>query len=63
MLLKDYLEEKNLTLKDFADMIGVTPLTVFNWVHQRTIPMKIHLRLVLDATKGKVTNKDFVRKK
>jgi transcriptional regulator with XRE-family HTH domain len=63
MLLKDYLEEKNLTLKDFAELIGVTPLTVFNWAHRKTTPMKIYLRLIFDTTKGRVTNKDFVRKK
>jgi len=52
-ILKELLREKGLKQKWFADKVGVSEVTVSNWVKGKSNPKEEHLRRiceVLDVT-------------
>lgn len=58
MQLSEYLNQKNLSHADFAQLVGVDPVTVHRWVNGRRFPL-YHLEQIRRATNGKVTADDF----
>ena len=59
MWLKDYLESRQLTYKEFAKMIGVHVTTISNYINfKRTPALWVALRIE-EMTKGKVTVEDM----
>lgn len=58
--LQEYLLKKKLTYKDFAAMVGVTPMTVIHWLNGRSQPKQKNMpRLIAAVTNGEVTIADF----
>jgi plasmid maintenance system antidote protein VapI len=60
MYLIDYLEMKNVSVKDFAEIIEVHKSTIFNYLNWNRKPnLEIALKIET-ATKGKVTFRDML---
>lgn len=54
-----YMELRNLSIKDFADEIGVSKSAMANYVSgKRTAPLKVAITIEL-KTKGKVTAQEL----
>jgi len=62
MDLNSYLYENNTTAKQFAKMLGVGECTVSAWRTKKRKPTKKTYALIVAATKGQVTEVDFVYK-
>lgn len=60
MDLKTYLELKRILLKDFAEIIGVSPATISNYLNWHRKPTLEIGRRIEKATKGKVTIDDLL---
>ena len=43
MLLKELFKSKGIKQKWLASKIGVSEVTISNWVKEKTVPSKIHL--------------------
>lgn len=59
MLLQHYMTKKNLTISQFAGMIGATDMAVRNYLGGKRIPAPELMFRIYEATKGKVTANDF----
>lgn len=46
--LRIYRARHNLTLREFADRIGVSPSVVSNWEQGRTAPKGLYLRALVE---------------
>ena len=55
MELKEWLKEKDITVKEFADIIGCDFSSIYKWMRTNRLPnMRFYLR-IQTITKGKVT--------
>ena len=59
MQLKEWREANKLSRADAAELIGVSPVTLWRWESGHTIPGERETRAVLAATDGAVTPNDF----
>ena len=60
MDLKDYLDSRNISIKEFSDMIKVSANAVSNYLHKRRAPtLKIALK-IQEVTKNRVTFQDLL---
>lgn len=62
MELKKYLESRNIEIQEFAKMVGVTPGALSNYIYKRREPRPNIRRKIIDATNGKVTLEDLLKK-
>ena len=53
MKLKEYLEKNNITTYEFADIVNVTPTTIYNILKGKDTYLSLALR-IQEATKRKV---------
>lgn len=60
MTLTEFLQETQMTRQDFADAIGVDPVSVYRWERGARLPVR-HFARIAELTNGKVTANDFVR--
>lgn len=61
MKLRDWLDQENLTVAEFARRSGIGLRQVMHrYVHGTQFPTPENLRRIRDATKGAVTADDFV---
>lgn len=61
MKLKEYLSSKRMTVKSFADTLGVSEGAVSKWVSGERFPRPVMLGLIYQLTEGQVTANDFTR--
>jgi len=60
MDLHDYLAKNKVSPEKFAELIGSNPTTVYRWLNGDTIPKKLNLIKVIQATNGEVTANDLM---
>ena len=60
MTLREYLSDKSITVRDFAERLGVSPVTVSRWLNGQRRPEWSLLAKIEAETGGAVTAKDFV---
>jgi DNA-binding transcriptional regulator YdaS (Cro superfamily) len=48
------------TIKDFSEIIGVTPVTLWKWIVKRAKPSKRHAQNIERLTNGAITE-DYLR--
>lgn len=53
--LEIYAYTKYGTLKDFSEVIGVTPITLWKWIVKRAKPSKRHALQIEKLTDGAIT--------
>jgi len=58
--LNDYLDKKNVTLKQFSELSGVGYKYIVDIRNKRQLPSRDAIIAIHKATKGKVTFKDLV---
>lgn len=63
MDLGDYLESRNISEKEFAEMIGVTGTSVAQYLRGGRIPKLKTALLIEKVTKGKVKIADLIKEK
>jgi transcriptional regulator with XRE-family HTH domain len=59
MNLKTYLDTEGITASEFATRIGVAVSTITRSARGEAIPSVETMRLIIDATNGRVTPNDF----
>jgi transcriptional regulator with XRE-family HTH domain len=63
MQLREYLEANNITITDFAKMVGVARITIYSYLtkdkHRSKSPSAETLGRIFDATNGQVRPDDF----
>lgn len=59
MHLHEYLSSENISAKEFADRLGVTPEAVRMWLKGLRRPSNPQYDVILQKTDGKVTPNDF----
>ena len=59
MRLKHYLESNQISQKDFAKAIGVTPLTIWRYLQNHRKPNCLVLSKIEKVTNGAVKPTDF----
>ena len=59
MKLQDYLDKKKMSLSEFARIAGMPVANVWRYARGNKHPSFKNLRYIRQATKGKVTEKDF----
>jgi predicted transcriptional regulator len=62
MDLGTYIESRNISQKEFADMLGVRASTVSNYICGRRLPNSRIGRGIEKLTKNKVTIDDMIKK-
>lgn len=60
MTLSEYLRGQGLTAFAFARLIGVSHVAVGRWIKQQRFPSAQSLRIIAEATEGKVMPNDFL---
>lgn len=60
MRLATYLDSQEFSIRQFADLIGVTPEAVRLYVTGKRTPRGPTMRRIMNATRGEVTANDFV---
>jgi transcriptional regulator with XRE-family HTH domain len=60
MTLDEYLRGQGLTAFAFARLIGVSHVAVGRWIKQQRFPSAQSLRIIAEATEGKVMPNDFL---
>ena len=58
MKLQDYLTQKKMSLSDFSRKSKIPIPNIWRYVRDRR-PSLLNVRLIKEATNGKVTEKDF----
>lgn len=61
MTLSEYLEKNELSVADFAALVGVERQSVYRWKNGQRFPNRDDLKNIAKATKNAVTANDFVR--
>ncbi len=61
MLLSNYLNDKGLTLAEFASQIGVSHVSVIRWRDGRAVPRRDLMDKITTATNGAVQPNDFFK--
>jgi transcriptional regulator with XRE-family HTH domain len=59
MKLKTWIAQNKVTHEQFSESIGVSRVTVTDWVNEKTFPTQEHREMILEATQGKVKPSDF----
>lgn len=57
--LRIFIAENNIMKKDFAVAIGVSEVTVSNWLHHGKKPNRKNALAIVEYTKGVITLKDM----
>lgn len=57
--LKQYLIDKKLTQREFAELIGVNSMTLWHYLHGSRIPRIKIMKKITELTNGYVTANDF----
>ena len=60
MNLKDYIESRNFGKSEFAEMVGISPCALSNYIHHRRKPRLDIAQRIVQVTKGKVTIEDLL---
>lgn len=60
MRLAEYLESRNISRSEFADMIGISKAAVSNYVNGLRLPNLLTTMAILHATKEKVKIGDLI---
>lgn len=55
MNLREWLDDEIMEIREFAKRIGVSRLTIYNWLYKSTKPLRITKLIVQKETDGKVT--------
>ncbi len=55
MNLREWLDSEIMEIREFAEKIGVSRLTIYNWLYKSTQPLRITKLIVQKETDGKVT--------
>lgn len=63
MQLKDYLELKNYSIRQFAKMLNVSHPSVIKWIEKKGMPRPALILQIEALTKGRVKLKDLLEKK
>ena len=63
MKLKEYLEKKNMTQTEFAELVGVQKAVVGFWVEEYSSPRLLHAMRVVKITKKAVKLEDLLSNK
>jgi transcriptional regulator with XRE-family HTH domain len=61
MELKDYLESRYLSRKEFAKLVGVNTATITNYIQGHRIPILAIALKIQEVTNGKVSVQDLVK--
>lgn len=60
MTLEDWLSQNDISVPDFASMIGVKGArSVYRYINRERIPEKEIMARIVEATKGNVTPNSF----
>lgn len=59
MTLREYLTKKKITLRSFAEAIGVAQYTLQRYLAGTRFPGRAEMKAIHRETKGKVTPNDF----
>jgi len=59
MTIKEYITENNLTLVEFARLIGITKVTLWNYMNNKRKPCFKVMKKIMQATKNKINHNDF----
>ena len=59
MKLAEYMVSKGLRQSDLAKKLGVSQVTVHNWVNGKRPPSGLHMMEIYVMSKGKVGLKDW----
>ena len=59
MKLRTYLARNKVSIRQFADMIGVHYETARRYVHGQIVPSSTTMRRIIEATNGDVQPTDF----
>lgn len=54
MTLTQYLVWNGMTYRDFAELVGVDPVTVGNWARGKTKPARKMIPVIKEVTKDQV---------
>lgn len=57
--LKQYLKEKNITQREFSEIIGVNSMTLWHYLHGSRVPRLKIMKKIIELTNGYVTANDF----
>ena len=60
MRLTDYFEQGGMTRQQFAEALGVDPVSVYRWERGQRLPVR-HFARIAEITDNKVTANDFVQ--
>jgi transcriptional regulator with XRE-family HTH domain len=60
MTIIEYLKEKSMSQREFADVCGITQSTLSNYIHGKKIPRPKMARLIEQMTDGMVKAKDLL---
>ena len=61
MNFKTWRRSKKINQRDMAAMLEVSPSTLSRWESGATVPAWPSLERIIDVTKGKVREKDFMQ--
>lgn len=62
MTLAEFLRERGMTREQFAEQVGVHPVTVSKWTTGAMFPRRDKLAKIAALTGGAVTASDFMPK-
>ena len=60
MKLHDWLTETETSTTRLAELVGVSQSTVWRWVQGKMVPDMERMRLIAEATDGRVMPNDFM---
>lgn len=59
MRIGEWIVKKELSLRAFARMLGVSHVTVLRWVHEGRKPSDENMKKIIRLTEWQVTSVDF----
>lgn len=62
MDLKKYLDSRNFVYKEFAEMVGISPSALANYMYKRREPRPAIRKRIVQATRGLVSIEDLLTK-
>jgi len=63
MQLKEYLDSRNLSFAEFAELIGVSKSCISHYVNKKRNPSLYTALRIREVTKGKVSLEDLLEEK
>ena len=61
MDLADYLRQLNLSKREFARLMWVSPSSVYRWLNGEVMPSRSHLARMAEVTEGKIDPASFLK--